>query len=886
MILTDFEEFKLFDASLKPNPRFPNEGLIFDFKYTDYPDNIEKLWELSRERVEQGSLEALLPRDTKSKRLRIPPDKSFLEDLTVWRTDLAKDIHKRNPEFDVKLLNDVVQKLLDRIIFIRIAEDRKIRQDRELWEIVAQWKEEGKRKSIIGHLTDLFQEVNDDLNGDIFKPHACEKADVDSGLLADIIESLYFPKSRYRFDAIGVELLGSIYERYLGSTIRVTPQRIKVEEKPEVRKAGGVYYTPKYIVDYIVKNTVGTIIEGKSPRQITNIRILDPACGSGSFLLGAYQCLIDYHLRYYLEHPKEAETLSLFPYWKMNPDDFTLPLHEKARILRNNIFGVDIDPQAVEITMMSLYLKALEGERGLLPKKQHLLPPLGNNIKCGNSLVGYDIFDTLPLEEEGQAWDDETKSRINPFDWNSKATGFGEIIENGGFDVVIGNPPYVRQETLGEFKSYFHKHYEVYHGVADLYAYFIEKAVSLLKRGGIFSYIVANKWMRANYGGPLRRWMKTQRIEEIIDFGDLPVFESATTYPCIVRIRKEPRTIPPLAKGGKGGFSFPVSKVSSLNFPSLADYVKDNAFPVVRASLDDNGWSLVDEKARALLNKLHASGIPLDEYVKGEIYYGIKTGLNEAFVIDEETKDNLIAEDPKSAELIKPFLVGKDIKRYEAPSKGRYLILIPKGWTREHSRIARNAWNWLKENYTALADHLHPFADKAQKRYDKGEYWWELRTCDYYGEFDKPKIIVPCIVKNASYAFDTDGFYSNDKTTIIATEDLYLLGILNSKVSDFVMHSISSTKQGGYFEYKPMYLQQLPIHTIDFNNPAEKEIHDKLVSLVDRMLELHKKKSSLPPSAEREKIEREITITDEKIDEIVYGLYGVTADEKQLVILK
>ncbi len=381
VILTDFEEFKLFDASLKPNHKFPDEGLIFDFKYTDYPENIERLWELSRERVEQGSLEALLPRDIKSKRLRIPPDKSFLEDLSIWRTELAKDIHKRNPDFEVKLLNDVVQKLLDRIIFIRIAEDRKIRPDRELWEIVAQWKEEGKRKSIMTHLTDLFHEINDDLNGDIFKPHACEKADVDSNLLAEIIEKLYFPESRYRFDAIGVELLGSIYERYLGSTIRVTPQRIKVEEKPEVRKAGGVYYTPKYIVDYIVKNTVGKIIDGKSPRQIANVKILDPACGSGSFLLGAYQCLIDYHVRYYLEHPKEAQTLSLFPYWKMSPDDFTLPLHEKAKILRNNIFGVDIDPQAVEITMMSLYLKALEGERGLLPKKQHLLPPLGNNIK-------------------------------------------------------------------------------------------------------------------------------------------------------------------------------------------------------------------------------------------------------------------------------------------------------------------------------------------------------------------------------------------------------------------------------------------------------------------------------------------------------------------------
>jgi hypothetical protein len=459
VVLTDFEEFRLYDASLKPNPRFPNEGLVFDFKYTDYLDNIEKLWELSKDKVEQGSLESLLPKDTKSKRLRIPPDKSFLEDLTAWRTELAKDIHKRNPEFDVKLLNDVVQRLLDRIVFIRIAEDRKIRPDRELWEIVAQWKEEAKRKSIMVHLRDLFKEVNDDLNGDIFKPHACETADVDSSLLAEIIENLYFPKSRYRFDAIGVELLGSIYERYLGSTIRVTPQRVKVEEKPEVRKAGGVYYTPKYIVDYIVKNTVGRVIEGKTPRQIEKIKILDPACGSGSFLLGAYQYLIDYHLKYYREHPKEAQTLHLFPYWKISPEELSLPIHEKAKILRNNIFGVDIDPQAVEITMMSLYLKALEGERGLLPKKQHLLPPLSSNIKCGNSLIGYDIFDnpsqppltsrrgdTLsnpplkitsptsppPLKIRGEGGvkvlDDETKSRINPFDWNSKSTGFGEIL--------------------------------------------------------------------------------------------------------------------------------------------------------------------------------------------------------------------------------------------------------------------------------------------------------------------------------------------------------------------------------------------------------------------------------------------------------------------------
>jgi hypothetical protein len=872
VILTDFEEFKLYDASLKPNQKFPDEGLIFDFKYAAYPDNLEKLWELSKERVEQGSLEALLPKDTKSKRLRIPPDRSFLEDLTNWRTELAKDIHRQNSEVDVKLLNDVVQRLLDRIIFIRIAEDRKIRPDRELWEIVAQWKEEGKRKSIMTHLADLFHEINDDLNGDIFKPHACETADVDSALLAEIIESLYFPKSRYRFDAIGVELLGSIYERYLGNTIRVTPQRVKVEEKPEVKKAGGVYYTPKYIVDYIVKNTVSKIIEGKTPKQIEKIKILDPACGSGSFLLGAYQYLIDYHINYYRQHPKDRVTLE-HPYFKRDVLEEGLTIHEKARILRNNIFGVDIDPQAVEITMMSLYLKALEGERGILPKKQHLLPSLTNNIKCGNSLIGYDIL-------EGKLFDDNTKSRINPFDWNSKSVGFGEIMASGGFDVVIGNPPYVRQETIGEFKEYFQRHYEVYQGTADLYAYFIEKGVSLLKDKGLFSYIVANKWMRANYGEPLRRWLKRQGIEEIIDFGDLPVFETATTYPCIIRVKK--RVIP--AKAGIQSFS--ATQIKTLNFSSLDDSVKVHSFKIKKASLSDKGWSLVNEDIQSLLDKLKAVGKPLGEYVKGKIYRGVLTGLNEAFVIDAETKNRLIKEDPKSAKLIKPFLLGRDIKRYKPMVSNKYLIFARRGID-------------IKK-YPAVLNHLSAFKEKlmpkpndwdGEKKGEKwkgrktGSYkWYEIQDAiDYHEEFEKPKIIVPAIVKSASYVFDKDKFYSNDKTTIITTDDLYLLGILNSKVTDLVMHSISSTKQGGFFEYKPMYLQQLPIRTINFNNPSEKALHDKLVSLVDLMLELHKKKNSLPPSAEREKIEREITITDEKIDEIVYGLYGVTEEERRIV---
>jgi len=445
--------------------------------------------------------------------------------------------------------------------------------------------------------------------------------------------------------------------------------------------------------------------------------------------------------------------------------------------------------------------------------------------------------------------------------------------------VVIGNPPYVRQELLGELKAYFQRHYRVYHGVADLYVYFIERGVSLLRPGGLFSYIVANKWLRANYGQPLRRWLKEQEIEEIVDFGDLPVFKAATTYPCILRIRKGVPWNAPTT----GAPTFHVAQVETLDFGDLDEYVRRHRYPVNRATLGDGGWALVDERTERLLAKLRAAGVPLGEYVQGRIYYGIKTGLNEAFIIDAETRERLIAEDPKSAELIVPFLMGRDIKRYAPPTSERWLILIPNGWTRERSKGARDAWGWLQKTYPAIAGHLAPFAEAGQKRWDKGEYWWELRACDYYAEFEKPKIIVPAIVQSATYAFDEAGFYSNDKTSIIPINDLYLLGLLNSKAPDFVMHHISSTKQGGYFEYKPMYISQLPIRTIDFSDPADRARHERMVELVERMLSLHQRLAAAQTPPEKTLLQRQIAATDEQIDRLVYELYNLTEEEIALV---
>ena len=877
VLLTDFEEFRLFDATIKPDPKNPNQGLIFELTYDQYLENMDKLMLLSKEEVEQGSLDKLLLKDRESKRLRIPVDKAFLEDLSKWREELAKDIYKRNikeledrsdekrVKIQVKILNEAVQKILNRLIFIRIAEDRKIIEPKSLLDEVEWWKAGGKRRDLHRRLTDRFMGWNQDFNGEILKIGPCDVLAIDSHLLAKTIEGLYFPTCPYRFDVIGVELLGSIYERYLGKTIRVTPKRVKIEEKPEVRKAGGVYYTPQYIVDYIVKNTVEKVIKKKTPKQIEKIKILDPACGSGSFLLTAFHTLIDYHFHYYEKHPEESGQGTLFPDVIVDYDGTRrLSIEKKAQILRNNIFGVDIDPQAVEIAMMSLYLKCLEGERDL-PRKKELLPSLAKNIRCGNSLISYDIFDQLTLFEE------EEKERINPFDWYSKSTGFGEIMEKGGFDVVIGNPPYVRQEMLGDYKPYFQQHYKVYHGVADLYAYFIEKGISLTKPKGLFGIIVSNKWMRANYGEPLRNWMKRQQIIRIIDFGDLPVFQDATTYPCILILSKfNPREI------------FPVTKASTLKFPSLDEYVRDNQYQVNQKTLSDKGWALTDQRTYKLLQKIISKGIPLGKYVGEKIYRGVLTGLNKAFVIDEEAKKRLIKKDPKSAELIKSFLIGRDIKKYQRAESNTYLIFARRGINiKKFPSIS----NYLSQFKYQLMPRPTNWKGAKWPGRKPGRYkWYEIQdSVDYYKDFEKPKIIWGNLCIESPFTLDLNGYYINAPSCFIASGDLYLLGLINSSLLWSYLKQIAVGRSGGFIEAKPIYVKQLPIRIIDLTNSEEKAIYNQITQLVNSILELNKRKSVLPPSSKREKIEREIKITDEKIDELVYKLYGITEEEKKII---
>jgi type I restriction-modification system DNA methylase subunit len=835
--------------------------------YTQYVERWDELTAVfSRDAIWRGSFDKYAA-DTSSKRGTTEVDDAFLADIEEWRTLLARNIALRNQHVvNERQLNYAVQMTIDRIIFLRICEDRGIEPANQLLDM-------SKSKGIYPQMVQLYQRADLKYNSGLFhfksekgeSNHADKfttSLEIDDRVLKEIIKDLYYP-CPYIFKEIPVEILGQVYEQFLGKVIRLTPGRqAKIEEKPEVRKAGGVYYTPSYIVDYIVANTVGKLVEDKTPEQVSQLSVVDPACGSGSFLLGAFQYLLDWHEGWYLQNDPQKWAKGKLP--ALLPTEgggWKLTTAEKKRILVNNIYGVDIDAQAVEVTKLSLLLKVLEEESGQLSLGlERVLPDLGDNIKCGNSLIGWDYF-------EGQLIPDEKElERVNPFDWQRN---FPQVFAKGGFDAVIGNPPYVRQETLGDDKKYFQTKYEVYAGTADLYSYFIEKGINLLARGGMFSYIVANKWMRANYGRALRNWLKSRCIEEITDFGDLPVFEKATTYPCILRVSNNPPHNRPW-----------VTNVKTLEFTSLSEYVKTHGDLLDQIKFEDDSWSLSNTKVQNIFEKLYVNSIPLDRYVDEKMFRGIVTGFNEAFIIDENTKDILLNEDPKNNEIIKPFLIGRDVKRYKFDNGRRFIIFTRRGIDiKEYPSI----FNYLNQFKDKLIPKPKNWKGQEWKGRKPGSYqWYEIQdSIDYYLEFEKEKIIYPNICKRPEFTIDVNGFYTNQKCFIISKNDKYLLGILNSLIMMFFFRTTIPKLRGDFYEPGYVFMKNFPVHKINFTNLAEVEQHDRMVTLVERMLGLHKRDPQTPQEADR--IQREIAATDAAIDKLVYELYGLTEEEVRIV---
>jgi hypothetical protein len=407
--------------------------------------------------------------------------------------------------------------------------------------------------------------------------------------------------------------------------------------------------------------------------------------------------------------------------------------------------------------------------------------------------------------------------------------------------------------------------------MADLYTYFIEKGISLLRNGGRFGYIVANKWMRANYGEPLRDWLLKQRVEEITDFGDLPVFVGATTYPCILIISKNPPAE-----------EIQVTNVDTLGFTNLLDYQSQNHRFQKHSSFGKDSWSLSKDNISIGLIYDQTRFSKLGKLLEGKIFRGVLTGLNDAFIIDPKIRGELIAEDPNCEELIKPFLMGRDIKRYQNPQTERYLIFTRRG-------IDINKYPSVLKYLTKFKTRLSPrpkgFSGIWNGRKPGPYKWYEIQdSIDYFREFNKPKLILPDISLRGNFQLDSKGeFFCVNTAYIMVTDEKYLLGILNSKLITFIYKDISSSYRGGYLRFIYQYLVQLPIRTIDFNDPADVKRHERMVALVENMLGLHKRLAAAGSPQEKELLQRQIAYTDREIDALVYELYGLTDEEIRIV---
>ena len=552
--------------------------------------------------------------------------------------------------------------------------------------------------------------------------------------------------------------------------------------------------------------------------KLASITVCDLAIGSGAFPVGMMQEIV-------------RARSALTPYF--NDPHERNAYHFKRHAIQNCLYGVDIDPGAVEIAKLRLWLSLVVDEDDV--KQIKPLPNLDYKIVVGNSLMGFPFKSQRQKEIEKLKLkffdepDHDIKAKLKKqidaelsacFAAAKKSLGcevtfdfevwFSEVFDrNNGFDVVIANPPYVRQEEIKELKPVLQNQFQCYTGVADLFVYFYERGVKLLRPRGTIALITSNKFYRAGYGEKLRGFLSRElTLHRLIDFGDAPVFEAIAYASILTGVRAAP---------AKDASALAYTWEKEMTFEHIAQIIPERGQQIRQDELKPDGWQLESPAVFRLLEKLRRAGKPLGEYVNGRFYRGILTGLNEAFIVDRTTRDRLIRDHKSSAEILKPFLRGRDVKRWRTEFAEQYLIKIESSENKDHpwsGKSEREAEKTFAATFPAIHERFEEFRSALKKRDDQGKYFWELRSCIYWKEFEQPKIVIPAITSDVEYAADYEKHFSNDKTSICVTsEPNYLLGLLNSKVLWWFIRQTAASKQGGFYEFKPMYVSVLPIPT-------------------------------------------------------------------------
>ncbi len=847
--------------------------------------------------------------------------KQFYSVFKHVRINLFNHLKEQNPESDELILIEKTQKLLDRFIFICFCEDNHLLPEQIFKKIVANAETSFSfsETKIWNEVRGLFHAINagspphniNKFNGGLFaKDEVLDSLHIKDGILKEMSKI-----TEYDFDSdIDVNILGHIFEQSINDLEELKSQieGKDFDKKTSKRKKDGIFYTPEYITKYIVENAVGgwlgdrkkelgyyelpelieddyksiATLKGKAQSNqniikhlqfwteyktvLMNIKVLDPACGSGAFLNQAFNYL-------YAEGQNINETIAMLTGGQR--ELFELDKH----ILTNNLYGVDLNPESVEISKLSLWLKTAN--------KYSELTALDNNIKCGNSLI-----------------DDPEVAGDKAFNWSSE---FPDIMSAGGFDVVIGNPPYVRQESIDKNdKEFLSQKYKVGNGSADLYVYFYEKALKLLKYNGLLGYITPNKWFKTKYGINLRKFLFDYRIIEITDFFELPIFQDASTEPQIILIQN--------CRSLENFKYYPVSSANEF-ISSLINYSI-----IDKSNLNNDSWILSNMNNNSILSKIYNNTITLKDYTNNGIEYGIKTGFNKAFIIDEHTKNKLVNEDPKSKELIKKYVSGTDIGKW-------HLNLIEKQY------FINTYYDIDITQYSAIHKYLLQFNDELENRQDKGKTHFNLRSCNYYDKFETPKLLYIHTAVSHNFYYDTDNYYVNNSCYFISNVDKFLACWLNSSIFNFLKRLIfvaygdAANKGRAKLDYNKMVnipipniseIQKLPfIELADIMLEKNKELQeiknkfldllkadlsiDKLstklqnwyeLSWADFSLELKKLKIELKGEMKEDwserfnrmkvkaiEIKNIIDTTDRKIDLLVYELYELTEEEIKIV---
>jgi adenine-specific DNA-methyltransferase len=874
-VLTDFEQFRILDCRYEPDiDSVLSYGALEKYRYSDYADleKFRRIYHLfSRVEVANGSLESYakaLPKPSAKTGQRAlfvtgrfkGVDESFLNILDSYRERLAHTFKASNPQLQSHELTEVTQRTLDRLVFLRFLEDKLIEPSELVQKLVD--SQRPWRDFVI-----TSRKLNEIYNGIIFRPHdLLDSPDfkIDERTFVDICDSLSYARSPYLFSYIPIHILGNIYERFLGKTIVIEGADASIQEKPEVRKAGGVYYTPEYIVRYIADNTVGQLIDGKTPEEISQMHFADISCGSGSFLLGVFDLLSRYHRTYYNANKKRKTKGRKAGCIELPDRTLQLSLKQKREILTNNIFGVDVDAQAVEVAQLSLYLKLLEDETTASARLYQielgnkLLPSLSNNIKAGNSLIDWDIL-------SGKLFDKNEESKLNPMSFKEE---FPQIMKEGGFDAIVGNPPYVRIQGFPRSQiNYFSQHYSSAIKNYDLYVSFIERGFELLKQGGRLGEIVPNKFFKTDYGEGLRAYIAQHKaLSDVIDFGANQVFD-ATTYTCLLFLTKDPNTSFRYTQAGANAISL---------YNSTSMMINGN-------TLGKEAWSFTDSETRGLLDKLSKNSKRLLD-LPADMSRGSSSGDDNIFILES---NNIEIEN----DILRIPVFASDFGRYSFSPEGKWQIIFPYVLDGKSYRLYTE--QELKEYFPQTYKYLLLNKTKLLKRKQYKE-WFGYSAPRNLALHDRAQIIVPLLANRGLFTLipdDTKGklcpMASGGFTITISDEcpfrPEFVLGVLNSKLLFWKLEHISNIFRGGWITCTKQYFGELPIPNMDLANPSDKAKHDKMVQLVEHLLDAKKQLAEAATDRDKNLYERKCANLDHQIDSIVYELYDLSPDEIAIV---